>query len=149
MQKPAFVENSAGYNMFIGYHPQGDGGFVSEIAILPMNILEDGERERFCLQQAVEFIRQNPVESIRRIFVRLVKFIGPEDREFFYFYSNNLVGVIPQLWLALIYSLLVIPWGATLIFGAIGLWLTRDYKVILLVLLFLIGYGFTPSFYYR
>lgn len=146
MRKPAFVENSIGYNLFIGYHPEGDGGFVSQIAILPMNILDDGERERFCMQQAVEFIRQNPIESARRIFARLVKFIGPEDREFFYFYSNNLVGAIPQPWLALIYSLLVIPWGSTLIFGTIGLWQMRDRKVILLVILFLLGYGLPHLF---
>ncbi|MCE5208346.1 MAG: hypothetical protein LLG42_08550 [Chloroflexi bacterium] len=146
MHKPAFVENSLGYNMFIGYHPEGDGGFVSRIAILPMNILDDGDRESFCMLHAVEFIRQNPIESVRRIFVRLVKFIGPEDREFFYFYSNNLIGAIPQPWLALIYSLLVIPWGATLIFGTIGLWLTRDHKVVLLVFLFLIGYGLPHLF---
>ena len=146
MRKPAFVENSVGYNLFIGYHPEGDGGFVSRIAILPMNILDDGERERFCMQQAVEFIRQDPIESARRIFARLVKFIGPEDREFFYFYSNNLVGAIPQPWLTLIYSLLVIPWGSTLIFGTIGLWQMRDRKVILLVILFLLGYGLPHLF---
>ena len=146
MQKPAFVENSAGYNLFIGYHPQGDGGFVSDIAILPMNILDDGERERFCKQQAIEFIMQDPVESARRVFVRLVKFIGPEDREFFYFYSNNLLGLIPPFWLILIYSLLVIPWGATLIFGTIGLRLMGEHKVIFLVALFLIGYGLPHLF---
>lgn len=146
MKKPAFVENSVGYNMFIGYHPEGDGGFVSKIAILPMNILDDGDRERFCIQQAVEFIRQNPIESARRIFARLVKFIGPEDREFFYFYSNNLVGAIAQPWLALTYSLLVIPWGSTLIFGTIGLWQMRNRKVILLVILFLLGYGLPHLF---
>ena len=146
MKKPAFVENSVGYNMFIGYHPEGDGGFVSKIAILPMNILDDGDRERFCMKQAVKFIRQNPIESARRIFVRLVKFIGPEDREFFYFYSNNLVGAIPQPWLTLIYSLLVIPWGSTLTFGTIGLWQMKDRKVILLVILFLLGYGLPHLF---
>lgn len=146
MHKPAFIENSAGYNLFIGYHPEGDGSFVSRIAILPMNILDDGERDRLCIQQAVTFIRQNPVESARRILVRLVKFIGPEDREFFYFYSNNLVGAISQSWLLLIYSLLVIPWGSTLILGVIGLWHMKDRKMVILVVLFLIGYGLPHLF---
>jgi len=145
IHQPAFVENSVGNNMFIGYHPEGDGGFVSRIAILPMNILDDGDRERFCMQQAIEFIQQNPVESARRILVRLIKFIGPEDREFFFFYINNMVGAIPQPWLAFIYSLLVIPWATILIFGTIGLWHTRDLGLILLVVLFLLGYGF-PHF---
>ncbi|PKN87935.1 MAG: hypothetical protein CVU46_02580 [Chloroflexi bacterium HGW-Chloroflexi-8] len=141
MKKPAFVENSLGYNMFIGYHPLGDGGFVSDIAIKPMNILDDGEREQFCMQQAIEFIHQDPVEAARRVFSRLLKFIGPEDREFFYLYSNNLIGAIPQPWLVLIYALLVIPWGFTLFYGAIGLWMTRDRKAVFLILIFLFAYG--------
>jgi hypothetical protein len=140
------VENSLGYNLFIGYHPQGNGGFVSKIAILPMSILDDGARDRYCMQQAIEFIRQDPIESARRILVRLVNFIGPEDREFFYFYSNNLVGAIPQPWLALIYTLLVIPWGCTLIFGIIGLWHVKPRTIVLLVVLFLITYGLPHLF---
>lgn len=146
MGKPSFVENSLGYNMFIGYHPEGDGGFVSKIAILPMNILDDGEREMMCLQQAFEFIRGQPVESMQRVLIRAVKFLGPEDREFFYFYSNNLIGVFSQPWLLIIYSLLIIPWGLTLIFGISGLWLSRNHPLTLLSFLFLIGYGLPHLF---
>jgi len=147
MKKPSFVENSLGYNLFIGYHPEWDGGFVSKIAIIPMNILDDGERDRFCMQQAIEFIRKDPFEASRRVFARLVKLIGPEDREFFYFYSNNLVGAIPQPWLALIYSLLVIPWGSILILGVTGLWQARNNKMVVsLVILFLICYGLPHLF---
>lgn len=146
MDKPAFVENSAGYNLFIGYHPEGDGGFVSRIAILPMNILDDGERDRICLRQAVKYVRQNPLESVRRVFVRLAKFIGPEDREFFFFYSNNLLGEIKQPWLIFLYLLLIIPWGFTLVFGVMGLGQMRDQKLVLLVILFLLGYAL-PHFF--
>ena len=146
MGNPSFVENNLGYNLFIGYHPEGDGGFVSRIAILPMNILDDGERERVCLQQAIEFITAHPVESIHRVLIRTVKFLGPEDREFFYFYSNNLVGVISQPWLLITYSLLIIPWGSTLIFGIGGLWLSRHHPLTLLSFFFLIGYGLPHLF---
>jgi hypothetical protein len=141
MRQPAFVENSAGYNLFIGYHPEGDGGFVSRIAILPMNILDDGERDRYCRQQAIAFIQQNPVEAARRIWVRWVKFIGPEDREFFYFYSNNLVGPIASPGLVILYSLLIIPWGITLILGMKGITQVNEHPSRLLVVLFLLGYG--------
>ncbi len=139
MHTPAFVENSAGYNLFIGYHPEGDGGFVSRIAILPMSILDDGERDRFCMQQAFQFIRQDPVEAIRRVWNRLVKFLGPEDREFFYFYSNNTVGAIPQPWITLVYALLVIPWVATLLLGIAGLWQNRGNPIARLTSLCLLG----------
>ena len=141
MRQPAFVENSAGYNLFIGYHPDGDGGFVSRIAIIPMNILDDGERDQFCRQQAFTFIRQNPIEAGHRIWVRWVKFIGPEDREFFYFYSNNLVGPVPPLGLVIIYSLLFAPWTVTLILAMKGLWQIKERQTMLLVILFLLGYG--------
>ena len=142
MKKPALVENSLGYNLFIGYHPEGDGGFVSKIAIIPMNILDDGERDQFCMQQAIDFIRKDPFEAGRRVFVRLLKLLGPEDREFFYFYSNNLIGAIPQPWLAIIYALLVIPWGATLILGAVGIWQNRHHNMVVsLIILFLIWDG--------
>jgi len=146
MHRPAFVENSLGYNLFIGYNPQGDGGFVSKVAIQPMNILDDGERERICLQQALEFIRQAPLESARRVLVRLVKFLGPEDREFFYFYSNDLVGAFPPIGLVFIYLLLIVPWGATLMLGAIGLWRLPDRSSRLLILFFLLGYGLPHLF---
>ncbi|HAF61975.1 MAG TPA: hypothetical protein DCK95_06585 [Anaerolineaceae bacterium] len=146
MKKPAFVENSLGYNLFIGYHPEGDGGFVSQIAIIPMNILDDGERDRLCMQQAIEFIRNDPFEAGRRVFARLIKLIGPEDREFFYFYSNDVIGAISQPWLALIYSLLVIPWGSLLILGVAGLWQTRNNKMIALIIIFLTCYGLPHLF---
>jgi 4-amino-4-deoxy-L-arabinose transferase-like glycosyltransferase len=146
MRQPVFVENSAGYNMFIGYHPKGDGGFVSRIAILPMSILDDGERNSYCMQQAIQFIRQNPTEAMRRIWIRLIKYLGAEDREFFFFYSNNFVGEIPQPWITLIYSLLVIPWAATLYLGIIGLWQNRKKPLAQFVILFILGYAF-PHFF--
>jgi len=146
MRQPAFIENNAGYNMFIGYHPEGDGGFVSRIAILPMSILGDGERNRYCMQQALQFINQNPTEALHRVWVRLVKFLGPEDREFSYFYSNNFVGAIPQPWITLIYGLLVVPWAATLFLGIIGLWQNRENPLVGIVILFLLGYAFPHLF---
>ena len=142
MGRPAFVENSLGYNLFIGYNPAGDGGFDSAVAIQPMNILDDGQREQYCLAQALGFIRQDPGEAVRRVFVRLEKFVGPEDREFFYFYSNNLLGAIPQPWLGLIYALLVLPRLATLLGGMAGLCRLADRGLAVVVIFFLAGYAF-------
>lgn len=141
MGKPAFVENSGGYNLFIGYHPQGNGGFVSKIAILPMNILDDGERERYCMREALRFLRDDPLEGLRRVGVRAGMFLGPEDREFSYFYSNGFMGEIRQPWITLIYALLAIPWGLTLLMGAAGLWLARKTAFGWLAAFFLLGYA--------
>jgi hypothetical protein len=146
MKKPSFVENSLGYNLFIGYHPQGDGGFVSKIAILPMNILDDSLRDNYCFRQAISFIRADPVEAMRRVFVRLGKFVGPEVREFDYFYSNDLLGPISLPALICIYLLLVIPWGAIFILGVFGLWQTRHSSLTRLVVFFCLGYGLPHLF---
>lgn len=140
--KPAFIEGGVGYNLYITNHPQGDGGFISSIAIPPLNILNDADREQVCMQQAMSFIRQDPLEAARRAVVRLVRFMGIEGREFFYFYTNNLLGPIAQPWLIGLILLLILPWAFTLILGAAGLWLIwfRESKLVWLVGLYLVLY---------
>jgi len=145
MKKPAFVENSLGYNLFIGYHPEGDGGFVSQIAIQPLSILDDGERNTYCLEKTIEFIHQNPTEVVRRFFVRLGMFIGPEIKEFTFFYTNNFFGSIPVFWLILIYLLLTIPWMFLVILGPVGMWHAREKNFVVLIIIFVFGYSF-PHF---
>jgi 4-amino-4-deoxy-L-arabinose transferase-like glycosyltransferase len=110
--KVSFVENSMGYNLFVGYHPQGNGGFVSEVAVIPLDILDDGERDLWTRQQALEFMRQDPARAAGLAVQRLDYFWGLEDRELTFFYSNNFFGPIPQPWLALGYIFLVTPFLA-------------------------------------
>ncbi|HKZ54717.1 MAG TPA: hypothetical protein VJ123_04500 [Anaerolineales bacterium] len=107
--RPAFVENSLGYNLFIGYHPEGDGGFFSEAAVIPLHILDDGERERWSMGQALGFIRDDPAGAAARVVRRLGFLWGLEDRELLYFYSNDFFGRIPQPWLLMAYLVLVSP----------------------------------------
>ena len=135
LNRPAFVETSLGYNLFIGYHPEGNGNFISRIAILPLNILDDGERERYTMQMALEFIRADPLEAARRVIPRAMNFLGPEDRELIYFYSNNYLGHIPQPWLTLIYLLLVIPWVSTVVLALLGMSIARERRFVWLALL--------------
>jgi hypothetical protein len=139
MKRPAFVESSLGYNLFVGYHPEGDGGFVSKVAILPMTITDDAERDRYCTEMAWKYIKADPPEVAQRVFRRAILFTGVETREFTYFYSNNYLGHIPQPWLGLIYSLLVVPWIGTVIFGLLGLAMAQR-RYTLLGLAFIIGY---------
>jgi len=146
MRRPAFVENSAGYNLFIGYHPDGDGGFVSRVAILPLSTTDDGERDRVCMEQAILFIHQNPAEAFSRVWVRLVRFLDLEDREFFFFYSNGFLGTIPQPWLTILYVLLVLPWAVTGPLGLVGLWHARQHPLTRLAALFLASYALPHLF---
>jgi 4-amino-4-deoxy-L-arabinose transferase-like glycosyltransferase len=121
MGKPTFVETSMGYNLFVGYHPEGNGSFVSEVAILPLTILDDAERDNMTLQATRKFIRQNPGEAVLRFFRRAAYYFGVEDRELTYFYGNGFFGYIPQPWLSLLYLMLITPWILLLIFTPIGM----------------------------
>jgi 4-amino-4-deoxy-L-arabinose transferase-like glycosyltransferase len=89
LKKPTFVETSLGYNLFVGYHPLGDGGFVTQVAVLPLAYVDDAVRDRFCTTKAVEYILYNPAEALRRVPLRAAYFLGFEDRELAYFYGNN------------------------------------------------------------
>ena len=107
--RPSFVENSAAYNLFVGYHPQGDGGFVTTVATQPLRFLDDGQRDRWAMAQATGFILADPARDLDLSLRRLAYFWGPEDREMLYFYSNDFFGAIPQPWLAAAYLVLVLP----------------------------------------
>lgn len=107
--RPAFVENTFGYNLFVGYHPEGDGGFVNEIGVIPTRFLDDAERDRWSMEQALGFIRSDPGRVPTLMARRTVYFWGLEDRELLYFYANNFFGPIPAAWLIAAYAILVAP----------------------------------------
>ena len=128
MGKPTFVETSMGFNLFVGYHPKGNGSFLSEVAIIPLTILDDAERDRFTFDSTKQFILDDPSEALWRIVRRSAFFFGIEDREISFFYSNNFLGFIPQPWLTVFYILLITPWIMVGIFAPLGLILTRKRK---------------------
>jgi 4-amino-4-deoxy-L-arabinose transferase-like glycosyltransferase len=119
--RPAFVENSAGYNLFIGYHPEGSGNFDVRVSVIPLRILDDNERDRWTMEQAAGFIRGNPGRALRLLPLRLAHFFGLEDREMVYFYSNNYFGPIPGPLLLLLYLALVFPFVAMALGATFGL----------------------------
>jgi 4-amino-4-deoxy-L-arabinose transferase-like glycosyltransferase len=124
--RPAFVENTAGFNLYVGYHPQGDGTFFSQAAVELMSILDDSQRDAWATQQALGFIRQHPGRIPRLLLRRLAALVGWEDRELRFFYSNNFFGPIPQPWLAILYAGLVIPWMVVALSAPFGLAALHD-----------------------
>ncbi|HEY3310217.1 MAG TPA: hypothetical protein VGK00_01135, partial [Anaerolineales bacterium] len=110
-----------GFQMYIGYHPQGDGGFVSQLAFAPMAILDDNLRDETTLAAAISFIRENPGDALVRVVRRAAFFLAAEDRELLYFYSNGFFGEIPQPALALAYLVIVLPWMGVCLLAAPGL----------------------------
>jgi 4-amino-4-deoxy-L-arabinose transferase-like glycosyltransferase len=126
--RPVFIENSLGYNLFVSYHPQGNGGFSFAVAGIPLRILDDQARDRFAMSQAAGFIRADPLRAAALIPRRLGYFWGLEDREMLYFYSSGIFGAVPQPWLGLAYLLLVLPLALTALAAPFGWVLTPRHR---------------------
>jgi 4-amino-4-deoxy-L-arabinose transferase-like glycosyltransferase len=124
----AFVENSLGYNLFVGYHPEGNGNFDVRVSVIPLRILDDGERDRWTMEQAVGFIRSDPGRALRLIPGRFVACFGLEDRELIYFYSNDYFGPIAEPLLLLAYLMLVLPFVALALGAPFGLPFAPDHR---------------------
>jgi hypothetical protein len=115
------IETSMGYNLYLGYHPQGNGSFVFGPSLDLLTILDDAERDRIGTQKALEFIRAQPERLIPLAVNRLGFFFGLEKRVLMYFYSNNIVGYIPLPLLLLILAILLLPFVILSISAALGL----------------------------
>ncbi|HEX2979765.1 MAG TPA: hypothetical protein VHO48_05845 [Anaerolineaceae bacterium] len=120
--RPAFIETSLSYQMYIGYHPEGDGGFETDIAIRPLKFVDDAQRDAHCRAAVIDFIKADPLGALGRVIKRGAFFFGAEDRELIYFYTNGFFGAIAQPWLTVIYLALVLPWMGLCGFAVLG-WL--------------------------
>jgi len=134
------IETSMGYNLYLGYHPKGNGSFVFGPSLDLLTILDDAERDKVGTQKAIGFIKAQPERFIPLAINRLGFFFGLEKRVLMYFYSNNLLGYVPLPLLLTISAFLLLPFVFISISAALGLSLLRwQPEHILLVLLF-IGY---------
>ncbi|NJN79512.1 MAG: hypothetical protein HC797_03060 [Anaerolineales bacterium] len=132
------IETSMGYNLYLGYHPEGNGSFIFGPSLDLLTIMDDSERDHVGTQKAIEFIRDQPERFIPLAFNRLSFFFGLEKRVLIYFYSNNLLGYIPQPILLTIAFILLFPFMAICIFAVFGLLsLRRNHQTALLFLLFI------------
>jgi len=108
-QRLTGIETSMGYNLYLGYHPQGDGSFIFGPSLDLLTILDDAERDRIGTHKAMEFIRAEPERFIPLVINRLGFFFGLEKRVLMYFYGNNVLGYIPFPALLSIFLLMVLP----------------------------------------
>ena len=93
--KPTFVETSLGYQLFIGYYPGHAGDFKASAAIIPLRIINDVERDRWSMEQALAFIRADPSQIPILVLNKWRYFWGLEKRALIYFYSNGFFGYLP------------------------------------------------------
>lgn len=139
-QKLTGIETSMGYNLYLGYHPQGNGSFVFGPSLDLLTILDDAERDRIGTEKAIGFIKTQPERFIPLAVTRLGFFFGLEKRVLMYFYGNNLLGYIPLPLLLTISAILLLPFVVVSVSAMLGLvYLRWRPEHVLLGLLFL-GY---------
>lgn len=114
------IETSMGYNLYLGYHPDGNGSFTFGPSLDLLTIMDDAERDEVGTQQAYEFIREDPSRFVPLLLNRLSFFFGLEKRVLIYFYSNNILGYIPPPWLMLISITLLLPFVFLSVFAVLG-----------------------------
>ena len=93
--RPAFVEMSLGYNLYMGYHPKSTGTFQFGISTDLLTIFNDMDRDRVGIQKAGEFIRNDPGRIPELVARKAGYFFGLERRAIQFFYSSNFFGYIP------------------------------------------------------
>jgi hypothetical protein len=134
------IETSMGYNLYLGYHPEGNGSFFFGPSLDLLPILDDAERDAVGTQRAIEFIKDRPERLIPLAINRLGFFFGLEKRVLMYFYGNNLLGYVPLPILLTIAAILLLPFVFISISAALGLTrLQWNPRHVLLALLF-VGY---------
>lgn len=134
------VESSMGYNLYVGYHPEGDGSFIFGPSLDLLTILDDAERDQLGTQKALAFIRNEPGRILPLALNRLGYFFGLEKRALMYLYSNNLLGYIPPMLLLIIASILLLPFVMIAPSAVLGLTLTYLRSGIILLYLLLFAY---------
>ena len=139
-QKLTGIETSMGYNLYLGYHPQGNGSFVFGPSLDLLTILDDAERDRVGTEKALEFIRSEPERFIPLAINRLGFFLGLEKRVLMYFYSNNIIGYVPLPWLLTISAILLLPFVLISTSAALGLAYLRWKPEHMLLMLLILGY---------
>jgi len=134
------VETSMGYNLYLGYHPNGNGSFVFGPSLDLLPILDDAERDNVGTQKAIEFIKAQPERFLPLAINRLGFFFGLEKRVLMYFYGNDIIGYIPLPWLLTISAILLLPFVFISVLAALGLSLLRWKPEHILLGLLLVSY---------
>ena len=135
-----FVENSLGYNLHMGYHPEGTGTFQFGISLELVPYLDDGLRNDLGVQAALGYIRQDPGRVPQLMLNKLGYFFGLERRALTYFYANNFFGYIPILPLMALFLLFNLPFPLIATLAALAIPFVRVNKERMLIYLLIGGY---------
>jgi hypothetical protein len=138
--KPTFVENSLGYNLHMGFHPEGDGSFQYGISLELIPYLDDGLRNDLGTQAGLRFIQDDPGRAVQLAASKLGYFFSLERRALTYFYSNDFFGNIPSVPLIGLFLVFTLPFVAIATLGAAAIPFIPVNKERLLVYLLILAY---------
>ncbi|KAA3645405.1 MAG: hypothetical protein DWQ07_13130 [Chloroflexi bacterium] len=143
------IESSMGYNLYLGYHPEGNGSFQFGISLDLLTILDDAERDRLGTQAALDFIRDEPALLLERSVQKLGHFFAMERRAITYFYASNFFGYVPAGALLFIFGIFVLPFMFIASLAALGLpfqtWSKERMLLLLLAVSYLLPHVFIMS----
>ena len=134
------IETALGYQLYVGYHPDGDGTFMFGPSLDLITIVDDNTRDQIGTERALAFIRENPKRALRYVFNRLGYFFGLERRALTYFYSNNYLGFIPLNLLLITAIIFFLPFVLIALSAPFGLATVDVHPGVNLLLLFMFGY---------
>ena len=134
------IETSMGYNLYLGYYPQGNGSFIFGPSLDLLTIMDDAERDEVGTQKAIEFIKAQPERIIPLAVDRLGFFFGLEKRVLMYFYSNDLIGYISKPILLIVAAILLLPFVVISVSATMGLSLLKWNPQTILLILLLVTY---------
>ncbi len=135
-----FVETGMGYNMYLGYHPEGTGSFQFGISLDLLTILDDAERHRVGMETAMGFIRDDPGRVPYLMVYKLGRFFGLERRAMTYFYANNFFGYFPFPLLLAVFLIFLLPFVVITSLAAVGLPFQRWRKEFILLVFLAVTY---------
>jgi 4-amino-4-deoxy-L-arabinose transferase-like glycosyltransferase len=139
-RRPAFVEISLGYNLYMGYHPQSSGTFQYGISTDLLTIFNDMDRDTIGTQKALTFIRNDPGRIPQLILNKSGYFFGLERRAIQYFYSSNFFGYLSPPILLVLAMVILLPFVFLVPAAAFGAVAAPRSDVKVLITLFIIAY---------
>jgi 4-amino-4-deoxy-L-arabinose transferase-like glycosyltransferase len=138
--RPAFVEISLGYNLYMGYHPQSSGTFQFGISTDLLSIFSDTDRDTIGTRKALAFMRDDPGRIPQLIANKAGYFFGLERRAIQFFYSSNFFGYLPPAVLLTLALFILLPFVFLVPSAAFGAVAAPRSDTKALMLLFLAAY---------
>jgi hypothetical protein len=135
------IENSMGYNLYMGYHPETGGRFQYPQSLDLLPYLDDDEREQIGIERALDFIKADPGRVPELIVRKAGDFFGLERRVLTYFYANDFLGYIPRPGLIALFAVYLLPFAVMALSAAAGLFAIEWNRAQLLIGLVVFGYS--------